>query len=58
MIVDKNGRMFEDRRKNNSDRRTVDIDTTGGRRIEDRRKADNKIKEKPEKENKRKKKNK
>ncbi len=58
MIVDKNGRMFEDRRKNNSDRRTVDIDTTGGRRIEDRRKADNKIKEKAEKENKRKKKNK
>lgn len=48
MIVDRRGRLFEDRRKKDSDRRTTEIDTTGGRRIEDRRKADNKIKVKYE----------
>ena len=46
MIVDKNGNMFEDRRKNKTERRRVEIDKTGGRRIEDRRKEDNKIKHK------------
>ncbi len=48
MIVDSNGRLFEDRRKRKRDRRESEIDTTGGRRIEDRRKANNKIKVKPE----------
>lgn len=54
MIVDRKGRLFEDRRKKDSDRRTTEIDTTGGRRIEDRRKADNKIKIKYESKNKKK----
>ena len=46
MIVDKKGNLFEDRRKNNEDRRKVKIDKTGGRRKEDRRKEGNKIKHK------------
>ena len=44
MIVDKKGNLFEDRRKNKDERRKVEIDKTGGRRKEDRRKEDNKIK--------------
>ena len=43
MIVDKKGNLFEDRRKNKEDRRKVEIDKTGGRRKEDRRKEENKI---------------
>lgn len=43
MIVDKNGRMFEDRRNKKTDRRKNEIDSTGGRRKEDRRKENNKI---------------
>lgn len=39
MIVDGKGNVFEDRRKSKEDRRKVEIDTTGGRRINDRRKA-------------------
>lgn len=39
MIVDKEGRMFEDRRKQGEDRRKNDCDTKGGRRETDRRKA-------------------
>ena len=46
MIVDKKGKLFEDRRKNKEDRRKVEIDKTGGRRKEDRRKEENKIKHK------------
>lgn len=46
MIVDKKGNLFEDRRKNKEDRRKVEIDKTGGRRKEDRRKEENKIKHK------------
>lgn len=42
MIVDKKGKIFEDRRKNKEDRRKVDIDTTGGRRKGERRKENNK----------------
>ena len=38
MIVDKNGNMFEDRRKKTNDRRQNDCDTKGGRRGTDRRK--------------------
>ena len=43
MIVDKKGRMFEDRRKNSDDRRKAEIDKTGGRRKDDRRKESNKL---------------
>lgn len=39
MIVDSKGNMFENRRKERTDRRKNDIDTTGGRRQNDRRKA-------------------
>ena len=39
MIVDKNGNMFEDRRKKTNDRRKNDFDVKGGRRGTDRRKA-------------------
>ena len=39
MIVDKKGRMFEDRRKQSRDRRQNECDTKGGRRKIDRRKA-------------------
>ena len=46
MIVDKNGNLFEDRRKNKGERRKVEIDKTGGRRKEDRRKENNIIKSK------------
>ncbi len=46
MIVDGKGNMFEDRRKKVNDRRQNVIDTTGGRRSEDRRKESNKINEK------------
>lgn len=42
MIVDKNGNMFEDRRKN--DRRRSEYDIEGGRRKTDRRKEENKPK--------------
>lgn len=44
MIVDNKGNLFEDRRKNKEDRRKNTIDSKGGRRVEDRRKASNKIK--------------
>lgn len=43
MIIDKNGNLFEDRRKNKNDRRKVEFDVTGGRRSNDRRKDDKKI---------------
>lgn len=39
MIVDGNGKMFEDRRKKSNDRRENRFDAKGGRRGEDRRKA-------------------
>lgn len=41
MIVDKNGRMFEDRRKKNSDRRKVNKSVALDRRKGERRKAGN-----------------
>lgn len=46
MIVDKQGRMFEDRRKDNSDRRKKVTSKTENRRKDnsDRRKENNKIK--------------
>ena len=44
MIVDKKGRMFEDRRKQNGDRRSNDFDTKGGRT--DRRKAPEQVSKK------------
>ena len=37
MIVDKSGKIFEDRRKKDSRRKNA-VDSTGGRRGEDRRK--------------------
>lgn len=43
MIVDKKGKLFEDRRKNKEDRRKVEIDTTGGRRKKQRRTENNKM---------------
>ena len=46
MIVDKNGNMFEDRRKNTNDRRQNDCDTKGGRRGTDRRKAPEQVSKK------------
>ncbi len=42
MIVDKNGKIFENRRK--SDRRRSEYDIEGGRRKTDRRKEENKTK--------------
>ena len=42
MIVDKEGKIFENRRK--EDRRKATVDTKGGRRKEDRRKENNKMK--------------
>lgn len=39
MIVDGKGNLFEDRRKNKEDRRKNEIDVSGGRRKEDRRKS-------------------
>ena len=44
MIVDKKGRMFEDRRKATGDRRKNEVDSTGGRRKKTRRQENNKIK--------------
>ena len=44
MIVDKNGKIFENRRK--SDRRRSEYDIEGGRRKTDRRKEENKTKKK------------
>ncbi len=41
MIVDKNGRMFEDRRKKNSDRRKVDKSVSVDKRKGERRKSKN-----------------
>ena len=41
MIVDKKGKIFEDRRKNKEDRRKVEIDATGGRRKKQRRTENN-----------------
>ncbi len=41
MIVDKDGRMFEDRRKKNSDRRKVNKGTLIDRRKGERRKPGN-----------------
>lgn len=46
MIVDKNGNMFEDRRKKTNDRRQNDCDTKGGRRETDRRKAPEQVSKK------------
>lgn len=46
MIVDKNGNMFEDRRKKTNDRRSNDFDTKGGRRGTDRRKAPEQVSKK------------
>ena len=46
MIVDKKGRMFEDRRKQGGDRRGNDFDVKGGRRGEDRRKAPEQVSKK------------
>ena len=43
MIVDKNGRLFEDRRKAKGDRRKKQEKVTNDRRKEKRRKEDNKI---------------
>ncbi len=43
MIVDKKGKIFEDRRKNKEDRRKVEIDATGGRRKKQRRTENNKM---------------
>jgi len=39
MIVDNKGNVFENRRKENSDRRKNKIDATGGRRQGERRKS-------------------
>lgn len=44
MIVDKKGKIFEDRRKNKEDRRKNQIDNKGGRRKIIRRQENNKIK--------------
>ena len=38
MIVDGKGNLFENRRKSKDDRRKNEIDVSGGRRKEDRRK--------------------
>ena len=43
MIVDKNGRMFEDRRKKNSDRRKVDKSVSVDKRKGERRKSKNQM---------------
>ena len=42
MIVDKNGKMFEDRRKNKTDRRKKQVEVEHDRRKSDRRKENNK----------------
>jgi hypothetical protein len=39
MIVDEKGNLFENRRKSKEDRRKNEIDVSGGRRKEDRRKS-------------------
>lgn len=39
MVIDKKGKIFEDRRKQPEDRRENDFDTKGGRRQKDRRKT-------------------
>ena len=44
MIVDKQGRMFDDRRKDNGDRRKKNVPTPVERRKDSRRKENNKIK--------------
>ncbi len=44
MIVDKDGNMFDNRRKGRQDRRISETDKTGGRRKEDRRKAPEQLK--------------
>ena len=44
MIVDKKGKIFEDRRKNKDDRRKNTVDSKGGRRKTTRRLENNKIK--------------
>lgn len=46
MIVDKKGRIFEDRRKKGGDRRQNDSDTKDDRRKSDRRKAPEQVSEK------------
>ena len=43
MIVDKDGRMFENRRKAKTDRRKNQVEVKKDRRKEERRKEDNKI---------------
>lgn len=55
MIVDGNGKMFEDRRKKSNDRRENKFDVNGGRRGEDRRKAPKQVPDlEPEKKKKKK----
>ena len=44
MIVDKKGRLFENRRKSDSDRRKKQVEVEKDRRKSDRRKENNKIK--------------
>lgn len=46
MVVDKKGRIFEDRRKQTGDRRENDFDAKGGRRKADRRKAPEQVSKK------------
>lgn len=43
MIVDKKGKLFEDRRKSKEDRRKNTVDSEGGRRRISRRQENNKI---------------
>lgn len=46
MVVDKKGKIFEDRRKQSGDRRENDFDKEGGRRKKDRRKAPEQVSKK------------
>ncbi len=46
MIVDKKGRMFENRRKNENDRRKEQVEVKKNRRKNTRRVEENKIKRK------------
>lgn len=46
MIIDKKGRIFEDRRKQSGNRRENDFDAKGGRRETDRRKAPKQVSKK------------
>ena len=46
MIIDKKGRIFEDRRKQSENRRENNFDAKGGRRGTDRRKAPEQVSKK------------